>query len=166
MKKFTTLKKPSSFISNRKIKSFNEEIESEIQTQTTQEASKSDIVKFFSKLFESREMAHIYHLQVKGEEGSFAKHKALGEYYEEVIDLIDELIEVYMGQYDVVEGYDTIDTTPTKSVDPIEYFNGIASYIKSEKSKCISNDDTHMLNLVDEIQALIYRLLYKLKYNK
>lgn len=166
MKKFTTLKKPSSFISNRKIKSFNEEIESEIQAQTTQEASKSDIVKFFSKLFESREMAHIYHLQVKGEEGSFAKHKALGEYYEEVIDLIDELIEVYMGQYDVVEGYDTIDTTPTKSVDPIEYFNGIASYIKSEKSKCISNDDTHMLNLVDEIQALIYRLLYKLKYNK
>jgi hypothetical protein len=71
-----------------------------------------------------------------------------------------------MGQYDVIEGYDIIDTTPTKSVDPIEYFNGIASYIKSEKSKCISEEDTHLLSLVDEIHVLIYKLLYKLKYNK
>jgi len=35
--------------------------------------------KLFSKLFESREMAHIYHLQVNGDMGSHAKHIALGE---------------------------------------------------------------------------------------
>ena len=49
--------------------------------------------KLFSKLFESREMAHIYHLQVSGEPGSHAKHTALGEYYEGVLGLIDDVIE-------------------------------------------------------------------------
>jgi hypothetical protein len=165
MKKFTILKREST---NRKM--LREDVDnSTTPTQQTPEdvgMQKSGIVQFFSKLFESREMAHIYHLQVKGEEGSFAKHKALGEYYEGVVGLIDDIIEIYMGQYDVIEGYDSIDTTPTRSVDPIEYFNGIASYIKSEKLKCISSEDTHLLNIVDEIQSLIYKLLYKLKYNK
>jgi hypothetical protein len=165
MKKFTILKREST---NRKM--IREDVDnSTTPTQQTPEdvgMQKSGIVQFFSKLFESREMAHIYHLQVKGEEGSFAKHKALGEYYEGVVGLIDDIIEIYMGQYDVIEGYDSIDTTPTRSVDPIEYFNGIASYIKSEKLKCISSEDTHLLNIVDEIQSLIYKLLYKLKYNK
>ena len=163
MKKFTILKKES--VGRRIIREDNN---SDVQQQTPEivDTQKSGIVQFFSKLFESREMAHIYHLQVKGEEGSFAKHKALGEYYEGVIGLIDDTIEIYMGQYDVIEGYDSIDTTPTRSVDPIEYFNGIASYIKSEKSKCILSEDTHLLNIVDEIQSLVYKLLYKLKYNK
>ena len=57
-----------------------------------------NIVKFFSKLFESREMAHIYHLTVKGEMGSHAAHTALGEYYEGILGFIDEMIEVYQGQ--------------------------------------------------------------------
>ena len=165
MKKFTILKREST---NRKM--IREDVDnSTTPAQQTPEdvgMQKSGIVQFFSKLFESREMAHIYHLQVKGEEGSFAKHKALGEYYEGVVGLIDDIIEIYMGQYDVIEGYDSIDTTPTRSVDPIEYFNGIASYIRSEKLKCISSEDTHLLNIVDEIQSLIYKLLYKLKYNK
>lgn len=167
MKKFTILKRESA----RKIiredvdNSSNQQTPAQQSSETT-DTQKSGIVQFFSKLFESREMAHIYHLQVKGEEGSFAKHKALGEYYEGVVGLIDDIIEIYMGQYDVIEGYDSIDTTPTRSVDPVEYFNGIASYIKSERSKCISSEDTHLLNIVDEIQSLIYKLLYKLKYNK
>ena len=58
------------------------------------------ITKFFSKLFESREMTHVYHLQITGE-GSYAGHKALDEYYNEVLDLIDDLIETYQGQYEI-----------------------------------------------------------------
>jgi hypothetical protein len=46
-------------------------------------------VSLFSKLFESREMAHIYHLQITGD-GSYSGHKALDKYYNSVLDLIDE----------------------------------------------------------------------------
>lgn len=125
----------------------------------------SNPVKFFSKLFESREMAHIYHLQVKGEEGSYAAHMALGSYYDNILGLIDDLIEIYQGQYDIIEGYDIIDTSSTKSKDKIEYFKELADFIKSER-KCISPDDTHLHNIIDEILGLVYKTLYKLRFNK
>ena len=127
--------------------------------------SNSDVVKFFSKLFESREMAHIYHLTVKGEPGSHAAHKALQEYYEGILEFVDELIEVYQGQYGIIEGYEVIDTKETKSKDKISYFEELVEFVKTEK-KCINPEDSHLLNIVDEAVALIYKTLYKLKYNK
>jgi hypothetical protein len=125
----------------------------------------NDVSTFFSKLFESREMAHVYHLQVRGDEGSYAKHMALGAYYEEVLEFIDDIIEIYQGQYGIVEGYDVIDTKDTKTKDPIAYFEEVADYIKHAR-KCISDEDTHLHNIVDELVALIYKTLYKLKFNK
>ena len=121
--------------------------------------------KLFSKLFESREMAHIYHLQVNGEPGSHAKHTALNDYYEGVLDFVDDLIETFQGQYGIVEEYDVIDTKETSSKDTIEYFNELARFIKEER-KCINAEDTHLHNIIDEVVALVYRTLYKLKYNK
>jgi hypothetical protein len=121
--------------------------------------------KFFSKLFESREMAHIYHLQVNGDMGSHAKHTALGDYYDGVLGFVDDLIETFQGQYGIVEEYDVIDTSETKSKDTIEYFNELARFIKEER-KCINAEDTHLHNIIDEVVALVYRTLYKLKYTK
>jgi hypothetical protein len=125
----------------------------------------TDISKFFSKLFESREMAHIYHLTVKGEQGSHAAHKALQEYYEGILEFIDEMIEVYQGQYGIIDNYDIIDTKDTKTKDRLEYFNELVEWVKVEK-KCIKQEDSHLLNIVDEVVALIYKTIYKLKYNK
>jgi hypothetical protein len=121
--------------------------------------------KLFSKLFESREMAHIYHLQVSGEPGSHAKHTALGEYYDGVLDLIDDVIESFQGQYGIVEEYATIDTKETGSKDTIEYFNELARFIKEER-KCINLEDTHLHSIIDDIVVLLYKTLYKLKYTK
>jgi hypothetical protein len=121
--------------------------------------------KLFSKLFESREMAHIYHLQVSGEPGSHAKHTSLGEYYDGVLGFIDDLIETFQGQYGIIEEYATIDTKETGSKDTIEYFNELARFIKEER-KCINAEDTHLHNIIDEVVALVYRTLYKLKYTK
>ena len=121
--------------------------------------------KLFSKLFESREMSHIYHLQVNGEPGSNAKHTALGDYYDDVLDLIDSIIEAFQGQYGIVEEYDVIDTKETTSKDTIEYFNELARFIKEER-KCINVEDTHLHSIIDDVVVLIYRTLYKLKYTK
>jgi hypothetical protein len=125
----------------------------------------SNPAKFFSKLFESREMAHIYHLQVNGDMGSHAKHTALGDYYDGVLGFIDDIIEIYQGQYGIIEEYDVIDTKETKSKDTIEYFNELARFIKEER-KCINAEDTHLHNIIDEVVALVYKTLYKLKYTK
>ncbi len=135
------------------------------ETEVSETTENGDVVKFFSKLFESREMAHIYHLTVKGEMGSHAAHTALGEFYDGILGFIDDMIEVYQGQYKIIEGYETIDTSDTKTKDKIEYFEELANFVKSEK-KCFDTEDTHILNTVDEVVSLIYKTLYKLKYNK
>ena len=153
-------------------KNSEKEAQSEVEEENLNVEEKPEILgegsnpsKFFSKLFESREMAHIYHLQVNGEMGSHAKHTALGDYYEGVLSFIDDIIEIWQGQYGIIEEYDTIDTTETKTKDTIEYFNELARFIKEER-KCIPTEDTHLHNIVDEVVALVYKTLYKLKYNK
>ncbi len=137
----------------------------EKDTEKKEVSEGGDVVKFFSKLFESREMAHIYHLTVNGEPGSHAAHKALQEYYEGILEFIDEMIEVYQGQYGIIENYETIDTTGTKTKEKIAYFEELVDFVKTEK-KCIKSEDTHLHNTIDEAVALIYKTLYKLKYNK
>lgn len=122
-------------------------------------------VSLFSKLFESREMAHIYHLQVNGEQGSHAAHTALNDYYDGILDLIDTLIETYQGQYGIVDGYDVIDTNTTRTKEKVEYFESLVEFVKHGR-KAISAEDTHLQNIVDEVVALIYRTLYKLKFTK
>jgi hypothetical protein len=181
MKKFSELRKPT------KIKRLFEQdeipvgnlpqtVDAQVQAQAQSEVENdvetpqilgegSHPAKFFSKLFESREMAHIYHLQVNGDMGSHAKHTALGEYYDGVLEFIDDIIETYQGQYGIIEEYDVIDTKDTKSKDTIEYFNELARFIKEER-KCINAEDTHLHNIIDEVVALVYRTLYKLKYTK
>ena len=122
-------------------------------------------VSLFSKLFESREMAHIYHLQVNGEQGSHAAHVALGEYYDEVLELLDQTIETYQGQYGIIDGYQTIDTAETRTKEKVEYFEELVEFVKHAR-KAISVEDTHLQNIIDEIVGLMYRTLYKLKFTK
>jgi hypothetical protein len=124
--------------------------------------AKSEPSKFVSKMFESREMAHIYHLQIKGD-GSYAGHKALDEYYSSILDLIDELIETYQGQYDIIENYEQIDTNGTNTVDKIQYFIDLAEFIKSTRKVAFLEEDSHLQNVIDEMVGLVYRTLYKLK---
>jgi hypothetical protein len=181
MKRFTSIQKDS------KLRKINEQEltlpqntqeesgasqEQKVETTSTTESSGGDkVVKFFSKLFESREMAHIYHLQVKGDMGSHAKHVALQEYYEGddgeggVLESIDILIEMYQAQFGIIENYDIIDTKETMTKDPIQYFEDLAKFIKTEKT-CFNEEDTHYFNIIDDILVLIYQLLYKLKFTK
>jgi hypothetical protein len=48
--------------------------------------------KLASIFFHSRTQTHIFHLGVTGP-GSYSMHKALNEYYDGILDLMDELLE-------------------------------------------------------------------------
>ncbi len=182
MKRFTEVQKKFKKINEQEITlPQNTEVTKEQQPEpevqpnnmnSNQDKSGSqNAVKFFSKLFESREMAHVYHLQVKGDMGSNAKHIALQEYYEGdegeggILESLDVLIEMYQAQFGIIENYEIIDTKETMTKDPIEYFEDLAKFIKTEK-KCFNEEDTHYFNIIDDILVLIYQLLYKLKFTK
>jgi len=140
------------------------EVEEE-KSENSEESGSNDVSKFLSKLLESREMAQVYHWTVKGDMGSHAAHLALEAYYTEVIENIDEIVEVYQGQYGLIEEYNIIDTKETKSTDKLEYFKEIVEWVREER-KCFDEKDTHIHNIVDEVVALLYRTIYKLTYNK
>ena len=106
-------------------------------------------------------MAHIFHLQVKAEMGSGWEHDALNNFYTEILEFTDDLIETYQGQYGIVEGYEIIDTSATGQIKSLEYLNKTVDFIRSER-KIISAEDTHLHNIIDEIVALFYKTIYKL----
>ena len=117
-----------------------------------------------SMFFHSRTQAHTFHTRVTGP-GSDAAHRALQSYYEGIVPLIDGLVETYQGQYGIVDGYDVIDTNTTRTKEKVEYFESLVEFVKHGR-KAISTEDTHLQNIVDEVVALIYRTLYKLKFTK
>ena len=124
-----------------------------------------DISKFISKLLESREMAQVYHWTVKGDMGSHAAHLALEAYYSGVIEFIDDIVEVYQGQYGLIEGYDQIATDETRSKEKLDYFKEVVEFVKAERT-CVKAEDTHLHTIIDEVVVLIYKTIYKLTYNK
>ena len=53
------------------------------------------IEELISKVFCTRNCAHLAHWK----SDSYAEHTALGEFYDSVIDIIDNFVEVYQGNY-------------------------------------------------------------------
>jgi hypothetical protein len=131
------------------------------QPEPQPQNGESTPVKFFSKLFEARQMAHIFHLQVKAEMGSGWEHDALNTFYDGILEFTDDLIETYQGQYGIVEGYETIDTSATGQMKSLEYIKQTVDFIRTER-KSIKEEDTHLHNIIDEIVALHYKTIYKL----
>ena len=147
----------------QKIKKLNEQ--EIVQNEPEVQIEKSEVAIFFSKLFEVRQVSHIFHLQVQGDMGSGWQHEALGEFYNEILEFTDDLIETYQGQYGIVEGYEIIDSSITSETKSLDYLKENVEFIKKER-KAISAEDTHLHNIVDEIIALFYKTIYKLTYLK
>lgn len=114
---------------------------------------------FVAKLFEARQVAHTAHLQTN----SYAEHKALNGFYDDLLDLTDTFIETYQGQYGIISGYDSISSK--KPDDIANYLNGFAEEVK-ETRKNMEESDTHLHNILDEIISLTYSTIYKIKYLK
>ena len=53
---------------------------------------------FIGMLFLARDVAHSVHLNTR----SYSKHKALGKFYDEVIDLADKFAEAYQGRHGLI----------------------------------------------------------------
>jgi len=118
----------------------------------------NEIANFVSTLFASRTQAHIFHLQTT----SFAKHKALNEYYDEIVDLTDSIIESYQGRYGIIEGYSPDKPWLEGDNDILGYFDSLCSYV--EETRVNLPQDSYIQNQVDEVVSLIESTKYKLNF--
>jgi len=106
--------------------------------------------KFIGTLFQSRDMMHIAHLQTT----SFAEHKALGGYYDGILDLTDKFSEVYFGRNKRVE----IVIPESKNMESMSHLKEMQSILDSERN----NYSSELQNIVDEMLSLVNQTLYLL----
>jgi len=112
-----------------------------------------DIAKATGIMFMSRTYAHMAHLKTT----SYAAHKALDDFYNEIIDLADDFIEAGQGMYGILD-------IPFVNVsgnvkDPIGALQGHLAQLESTLSDL---DEEYMKNIFQEIQKLYRSTLYKL----
>jgi hypothetical protein len=97
-------------------------------------------------------------------EGSYARHKALKKYYEEIVPLIDGIIEAYQGMnglisYKKVSG---VDNDASKE-NILNYFNDLIKFLET-KRKDEKLQVSWIQNELDNLAKLLYSTKYKLTY--
>ena len=107
-------------------------------------------------LFLARAVTHSVHLNTR----SYAKHKALGGFYEKIIDLADDLAEAYQGRYGLIGPITLLSAKKTNNV--VEFLEDSLKEIKKARKEY--EDDTALQNIIDEIEGLYLSTLYKLKF--
>jgi len=108
------------------------------------------------KMFEARQVAHVVHLQTK----SYSQHKALNHFYDDILELADTFVETYQGQYGILSGYG--DVSVSSNIDIEEYLQDSAKIFMLGRDS-MNDKDTHLKNIMDEVVALTYQTIYKIK---
>jgi len=85
---------------------------------------------------------------------SYAQHKALGEFYTEMEDLIDTFVEVNIG----ITGTYTPTLQTETSIEPVSYIKSIADM----GTDIYDSVNTSLQSIIDEIKVLCYQTIYKL----
>jgi len=112
----------------------------------------ADVDRFVLVLMHSRTHAHMLHLMTK----SFAEHKALQQYYEDIIPLIDSYAETYMGQNKKLKYVDVSDKHPKNALG---YFSDLDKEIRSLDLP----QESPLRNIQDEIMGVVLSTLYMLR---
>lgn len=101
-------------------------------------------------------------MRVKGP-GAYAAHKALQEYYENIIELIDGLVESYQGKNGLIEFQDVDGIDNNAGIDNIiKYFDKLISVLDKLR-KGDNLQDTWIQNQLDNVEELLYSTKYKLE---
>jgi hypothetical protein len=113
---------------------------------------------FMGHLFLARDVTHSVHLNTR----SYAKHKALGHFYEDLIELADKFAEAYQGRKGLI-GPITLQSAK-KTANVVEFLEQSLKDIEESRYKVVDKTDTPIQNIIDEIVALYLSTLYKLKF--
>jgi DNA-binding ferritin-like protein len=116
------------------------------------------IEQLISRVFYARNLAHFEHWRAKGE-GSFAKHMALGEFYDGVIDAIDPLVEAYQGAFELIGAIPAPKETPSNCLKALETD---AAWIE-EHHENICQGNRAVANLIDTLTGVYLSAIYKLR---
>lgn len=95
---------------------------------------------------------------------SFSAHKALNEFYDEIVDFADNLAEQYQGITETLMDYPTTSVAPINTVEEaIDYMRNLYVRINQAQANCSYSE---IVNELDNVKSLINTTKYKLIFLK
>lgn len=113
---------------------------------------------FVGTLFLARDVAHSVHLNTR----SFAKHTALNEFYDAIVDLADKFAEAYQGRHGMIGPITLMSAKKTGNI--LEFLQDSLDDIEKMRYEVCDKADTALQNIIDEIVGQYLSTLYKLKF--
>jgi len=113
------------------------------------------IEQLISRVFYARNLAHYEHWRTK----SYAQHKALGKFYDSIIDALDALVEAYQGLNGLIGSIPS--PTDTKG-DSLKILKADAEWIEANHEE-ISGGNRAVANLIDNVTGIYLTTIYKLE---
>ena len=114
-------------------------------------------VEFISTLLDSKEQSIVWHNQTM----SFAEHKALDYFQDEIASKYDDLVESVSGIYGRPKNYSVGTLQNYVSNEQLmKYYKGLYDYIQKERKTIYQ--DSWIQNQIDEIVQHIAKMLYLL----
>ena len=110
---------------------------------------------FLATLLHSGTNAHFFHWATK----SYAKHKALGKFYENIIAHTDALAEAYFGCYGQITDFPATYHMPK---EPLAYLQSLQRFVKEARADLPM--DSEIVQLIDNIAQEIDTSIYLLKF--
>jgi DNA-binding ferritin-like protein len=113
---------------------------------------------FIGTLFLARDVAHSVHLNTR----SFAKHSALNEFYDNIVELADKYAEAYQGRHGLIGPITLMSAKKTGNI--VEFLEDSLADIEKMRYEVCEKDDTTLQNIIDEIVGQYLSTLYRLKF--
>lgn len=116
------------------------------------------IVAFFFQLLNQLRLSH-------WQAETHAGHVALGDAYDKLDDLIDNFVEVYMGRRAERVTVEPGDLSPmnVKDIDLDDFLVNCVKFLEDSKEQLgLDADETDLLNIRDEMVAVLNKLRYLL----
>lgn len=131
-----------------------------IDTSILKSKKSNNFVDLVNCVFEAMVTAQMSHWEQKGP-GSYARHMALGEFYDSIPDVIDTIVEAYQSKYGLIST-DSMSVTKPKG-DYLQYLKNKRSYVISERYNLIPESDSEIHNELDNLIMIFNKVIYKLE---
>lgn len=107
-------------------------------------------------LLMAQRCAHVHHWRVK----SLALHLALGELYETITEMMDELAEIHMGVSGQTVNPEQSDPNHFSQQDPVEFIRQLFSVLTDLRPNL---QETAVLNKYDDLLSAVAKIKYKME---
>lgn len=114
------------------------------------------VEELVARVFAARNIAHLEHWKTK----SYAKHMALGSFYDDVIEALDAFIEAHQGMNGIIG--DVPRMFPSGIKDVAKFLVSEVEWIESNREELTGNSGS-LGNLLDSVSGIYMTTIYKLE---